>query len=638
MPHEAPYGREVRVRIGGPAGFGVKAAGQTLARLFARAGYHTFDLTEYPSLIKGGHNTYHLRVSEDEIFSHVMPTDILLALDAATIPLHLGEITRGGAIVFDPHDIAANAIDLGGRDDICLLPIPLTDIVRDVGGIKIMRNVVGLGAVLGQMGFPLDGLLDSLRAQFAHKEPEIAEQNVAAATRGWQSAADSACDFPYKLAPRDSARPFVLADGNEAVGLGALAGGIGFYAAYPMTPASSLLHFMAKHADSQDVVVKHTEDELAAMNMVIGGAFGGTRSMCATSGGGFSLMVEALGMAGVSESAVVVGLMTRTGPSTGLPTWTEQSDLRFAIHAGQGEFPRVVLAPGDQTDAFELTWQAFNLADQLQTPVIILGDSYLSDNRQTQAPFDVNAVTIDRGQLQTTGEVTDYARYRVTDSGVSPRVLPGVLGATQIVNSYDHDEHGWGAPGEQIDNRMAQHEKRWRKIKLAREIVPRPAEFGPREADVSFVLFGTVKRPVLEAAKWLADEGITVNVLQLRTVWPFPAAAVREFFERSKHDIVVEQNIGGQLDGLIRQYTRREPSHRLNRYDGRPISPEQVYAYAHDVLGTRVELTPAGAVAKAAKRVVAATTPTATTVVGAGTATSAVSANTVSSATSEEGR
>ena len=373
MPSQpAPYGSEVRIRIGGPAGFGIKAAGQTLARVFARSGYHTFDLTEYPSLIKGGHNTYHLRVSEDEIFSHVMPTDILLALDAQTIGLHLDELTTGAAVVFDPKDVDQSAIDLGGRDDLCLVPVPLTDIVYEVGGIKIMRNVVALGAVLGQLGFPLEGLLDSLKAQFAHKAPEIAEQNIAAATRGYEVASQTQCAFPHHLEPREPA-PFVLADGNEACGLGALAAGIGLYAAYPMTPASTLLHFMAKHAEAQDVVVKHTEDELAAMNMIIGSAFGGTRSMCASAGGGFALMVEALGFAGVSESAVVVGLFTRPGPATGLPTWTEQSDLRFAIHAAQGEFPRVILAPGDHADMFDMTWRAFNLADQLQTPVIILG-------------------------------------------------------------------------------------------------------------------------------------------------------------------------------------------------------------------------------------------------------------------------
>ncbi|HEY5540472.1 MAG TPA: 2-oxoacid:acceptor oxidoreductase subunit alpha [Coriobacteriia bacterium] len=597
MPQPAPYGPEVRIRIGGPAGFGIKAAGQTLARVFARAGYHTFDLTEYPSLIKGGHNTYHLRISEDEIFSHVMPTDILVALDAATIPLHLAELTTGGAIVFDPHDVAADAIDLADRDDVCLVPVPLTDIFHEVGGLKIMRNVVALGAVLGHMGFPLDGLLDSLHAQFAHKAPEIAEQNVAAATRGYEEAAHSPCAFPYKLAPRDTVEPYVLADGNEAFGLGALAAGIGFYAAYPMTPASSLLHFMAKHADEQGVVVKHTEDEIAAMNMVVGSAFGGARSMCATSGGGFSLMVEALGFAGVSESAVVVGLFTRPGPATGLPTWTEQSDLRFAIHAAQGEFPRVVLAPGDHTDAFELTWHAFNLADQLQTPVILLGDTYLCDNRQTRPVFDTAAVSVERGELQTSGEVSDYARYRVTDSGVSPRALPGVVGAQQIVNSYEHDEHGWGAPGEERGNRVAQNEKRLRKFALAEQLVPPPAEFGPREADISIILFGTTKMPVLEAAKWLAKEGVSVNVLQLRCVWPFPAWPVHEFLERSKRSIVVEQNATGQLYGLIRQYTLREVGHTLLRYDGRPISPEQVYAFVHDILGRHVGLTATGAIA-----------------------------------------
>jgi len=593
----APYGEEVRIRIGGPAGFGIKAAGQTLARVFARSGFHTFDLTEYPSLIKGGHNTYHLRISETPIYSHVMPTDILVALDASTVGLHMAELTHGAALIFDPHDVEASALDLGGRDDLCLVPVPLTDIVYEVGGIKIMRNVVALGAVLGHLDFPLDGLLDSLRHQFAHKAPEIAEQNVAAARRGWESARDTACDFPFTLAPHPDAPPQILADGNEACGIGALAAGIGFYAAYPMTPASTLLSFMAKNADEQECVVKHTEDEIAAMNMVIGAAFGGTRAMCATSGGGFSLMVEALGFAGVSESAVVVGVFTRPGPATGLPTWTEQSDLRFVIHAAQGEFPRVVLAPGDQAEMFEMTWQAFNLADRLQTPVIILGDTYLSDNRQTLTPFDSAAVTIDRGELQATGSVEGYERYALTDSGVSPRALPGVAGAEQIVNSYEHDEHGWGAPGENADVRLRQNLKRLRKFKLAETLVPTPVEFGPHEADVSIVLFGSTKMPVREAQKWLAAEDIGVNILQLRTVWPFPTPVVREFLERSKRSMVVEGNATEQLEGLIRQHVLRDVSHRVNRFDGRPISPEQVYVAVHRILGNKVALTPAGAIA-----------------------------------------
>ena len=600
MGHPAPYGREVRIRIGGPAGFGIKAAGATLARVFARAGYHTVDLTEYPSLIKGGHNTYHLRVSEDEIFSHVMPTDILVALDAATIPLHLGELTEGGAIVFDPHDIAAEALDTGGREDLCLVPVTLTDIVQDVGGVRIMRNVAALGAVLGHMEFPLDGLLDSLRHQFAHKEPAIAEQNIAAASRGYELAGEAHCDFPYKLAPLPDRPAQILADGNTALSVGALAGGLGFYAAYPMTPASSILSYMAAHAEEQGLVVKHTEDEIAAINMCIGAAFGGARALCCTSGGGFSLMVEAFGFAGVSESAIVVGLLTRPGPATGMPTWTEQSDLRFALHAAQGEFPRIVLAPGDHAEAFEFAWRALNLADQLQTPVILLGDTYLSDNTASLAPFDVESVTVQRGDLQAEGEVTEYARYRDTPSGVSQRVLPGVVGAEQIVNSYEHDEHGWGSPGEERVNRVTQNDKRLRKMRLAAELVPPPREYGPREAQVSFIVFGSTKMPVRQAMAWLEAEGHSANLLQITTLSPFPAQPVFEFMERATRTVIVESNATGQLEGLIREHCLREPSNRINRYDGRPISPEQVWATAHAILGDHVELTEAGA-APAAK-------------------------------------
>ncbi len=595
MQQPAPYGPEVRIRIGGPAGFGIKAAGQSLARVFAHAGYHCYDLTEYPSLIKGGHNTYHLRVSERPIHSHVMATDVLVALDAATVLLHAAELTEGGAIIFDPAD-GEHGDAVRDRDDVCLVPVPLTQIVKDAGGIKIMRNVAALGATLGHMEYPLDGLVSSIKAQFAHKPPEVAEQNIAVATAGYEHAMGAKCAFPYRLASVDEPTARVLADGNESIGLGALAAGVGLYCAYPMTPASSLLHFMAKHGEKAGVVVKHTEDEIAAMNMVIGGAFGGTRSMCATAGGGFSLMVEGYGFAGVSESACVVGLFTRPGPATGMPTWTEQSDLRFALHASQGEFPRVVLAPGDHTQAFELTWKAFNLADELQTPVIILGDSYLSDNRKTSDPFDNDAVEITRGPLITEGSVDEYRRYAVTETGVSPRAIPGVVGSVQIVNSYEHDESGYGAQGESAANRTAQNEKRMRKLELARTLVPGPVIHGEEGAQVSIVCFGTTIMPVREAIGWLAAEGHSVNALQVVTVWPFPAEEVRAFLDTAAYTLVVEGNHTGQLEGLIREQCLIAPDANLRRSDGRPISPELVYSTVKGHLGEPVRLTAAGAI------------------------------------------
>ncbi len=577
---------EVRIRLGGPAGFGIKAAGQTLARLFMHAGYETFDLTEYPSLIKGGHNNYLLRVSTEEIFSHVEPVDILVALDPDSVSLHLDELTDGGAIIFDPDAVDISEIE-GVPEGACLIDVPLKEIVYDSGGVPIMRNTAALGAVLGHMGFPLDYLTDSINAQFAHKKPEIAEQNVACATAGYEYARQNGCVFPYKMEPLERANDEkrILVDGNEAVGAGSLAAGIGLYCAYPMTPASSLLHFFAKHGETYDVVTKHTEDEIAAMNMVCGGAFGGTRSMCATSGGGFSLMVEAFGMAGVSESAVVVGLFTRPGPATGMPTWTEQSDLRYAIHASQGEFPRIVLAPGDRDDAFHSAWQAFNIADVLQTPVIILGDSYLSDNRQTIPPFDTSRVKIDRGEILTTGEVADYARYAVTESGVSLRALPGVVGAEQLVNSYEHDEYGYGAAGEVAQVRVAQNDKRMRKYDLAAEIVPPPQYFGVDDADISILLFGTTKMPVREAMKWLGRDGVAVNMMQVVTVWPFPAEEVSQFLGKAKKTAIIEGNYTGQLQSLVREQCLTDVDHTLRRYDGRPFSPEQVRAFIEEVLG-----------------------------------------------------
>ncbi|MCL4554452.1 MAG: 2-oxoacid:acceptor oxidoreductase subunit alpha [Actinobacteria bacterium] len=596
MPLRASEEFEVRIRIGGPAGFGIKAAGQTLAKLFARSGLETFDLTEYPSLIKGGHNTYHLRVSTEQIHSHVLDTDILVALDQETVALHIAELGTGGAIMYDPDDfdpLTLGIVDLRPNDR-CLVPVPLKSIVREAGGPAIMRNTASLGAVLGYIGFPFEPLQESLTSQFARKGPAIVEQNVAIAKAGYDHARANECGFPYRLQPLPENGKRLLVDGNEAVFLGAMAAGVGFYSAYPMTPASSLLHLMAAHGEKEGVVVKHAEDEIAAINMVIGAAFGGTRAMCATSGGGFSLMVEALGFAGVSETACVVGVFTRPGPATGMPTWTEQSDLRFVLHASQGEFPRVVLAPGDHQDAFDLTWRAFNLADLLQTPVIILGDTYLSDNRRTVTRFDGSEVSIDRGSLVTEGDLTEhpealdaegrYARYKDSPSGVSLRALPGVIGAEQIVNSYEHDERGFGSLGEDAHTRVVQNEKRMRKMELARDLVPPPVRLGPEQADLSIILFGSTKMPTLEAMGILQDEGIVINILQCVTLWPFPAEEVRAFLDSAGRTAVIEGNMTGQLRGLIREHCLIDVDETLNRYDGRPFSPDQIARWVKEVI------------------------------------------------------
>ncbi|MDO9556870.1 MAG: 2-oxoacid:acceptor oxidoreductase subunit alpha [Coriobacteriia bacterium] len=586
-------GRELRVKIGGEAGFGIKAAGQTLARVFLEAGLDIADLTEYPSLIRGGHNDYFLRVSQNPIFSHVEDVDVLIALNRETVDLHLDELVEGGAVIFDPKEVSPAGWLPSGK--IRPVPVPLEEFARQAGG-AIMRNTVALGAVLALVHFPLEGLAESLRVQFAHKAPEVAESNIIAAALGYHYVSKNVPDFWLKPRGIKNAPKQLLIDGNEAIGLGALAAGVGFYAAYPMTPASSILHFMAKHERDHGVVIKHTEDELAAMNMAVGAAFTGTRAMCATSGGGFALMNEAFGMAGVSESAVVVGVITRPGPATGMPTWTEQSDLRYVIHAAQGEFPRVVLAPGDQAESFELTWKAFNLADQLQTPVVILGDSYLSDNRRSVPVFDLDAVTVDRGKLVTEGDVAqhpealgengEYLRYKVTDDGVSLRAVPGVKGALQLGNSYEHDEYGYGQPGESAETRIAQNEKRMHKLDLARTLVPGPNYFGvaPADADIAVLCWGSTVGPIREAAMWLAEEGVPVAIMQIVTMWPFPAMEVADFIGDAKRTMIVEGNFTGQLQGLVREQCLLDVDHSLHRYDGRQFTPERIVAGIKEVL------------------------------------------------------
>ncbi|GAB4273933.1 MAG: 2-oxoacid:acceptor oxidoreductase subunit alpha [Coriobacteriia bacterium] len=572
-------GTEVRIAIGGPAGYGIKASGQTLSRAMAAAGLDTFDLTEYPSLIRGGHNYYHLRAGAGPLFSHVLDVDVLVALDEQTPALHADRLTKGAAVIFDPSVVDPASLPAGCRP----VAVELESIAKQAGN-PLMRNTAANGSVAAVVGLDLRFLEDAIRAQFKDKPVEVADANIETLRAGYEAALGSGVSLDRRL-PFEEREARILIDGNSAVGIGALAAGIGLYAAYPMTPASSLLHFMAANEREHGVIVKHVEDELAAMNMVVGAAFTGARAMCGTSGGGFALMTEALGLAGVTESAVVVMVSQRPGPATGMPTWTEQADLRTVLHAGQGEFPRVVLAPGDHTDCFELTWRAFNLADALQTPVIILLDNYLSENRATVEPFDTDAVTVDRGDIIVDGEVSDYLRYKVTPSGISPRAVAGVKGALQVVNSYDHDAYGFAT--EDALTRRAQDEKRMRKEELARTLVPGPWTEGDDEADVHVVCWGSTKMPVREAASRLSAEGVRVRLLHARTVWPFPAQAITEFFAQARHCgapvACVEGNQTGQFEGLIRQECLLAPDHHLRRYDGRPLDPDEVAAFLREV-------------------------------------------------------
>jgi len=347
-----------------------------------------------------------------------------------------------------------------------------------------------------------------------------------------------------------------------------------------MTPASSLLHFMAAHERRFNIVVKHTEDEISAINMAIGAGFAGVRAMTGTSGGGFCLMTEGFGLAGMIEVPLVVVVAMRSGPSTGMPTWTEQSDLKFMLSASQGDFPRIVIMPGDMEECFYLTQEAFNVAEKYQNPVVILTDKYLAESHKTVERFDTSRIPIERGlyatpeELDASDETTFFKRYRFTESGVSPRTIPGMRKGIYTATSDEHDEEG--NITEDIDNRIKMMQKRMRKLdELSREI-KQPETVGPDDAEITIIAAGSTKGPIKEALMMLENEGVTVNYLQIVYLSPFPAETVAKVMDSAKKTVTVENNFSGQLADIIREKTGREVDDRILKYDGRPFYPEVI--------------------------------------------------------------
>jgi 2-oxoglutarate ferredoxin oxidoreductase subunit alpha len=571
-------------KIGGEAGFGIQVSGLLFAKVCARAGLSVFDYAEYPSLIRGGHNTLQVRVSgTTRVRAPERTVDLLVALNAETVVLHKRELATHAALLFDSDAFSLDARDLG-RPDVVVYPVPLTQLAREGGGFLALRNTVAVGATLALLEAPVELLTDVIAEVFGAKGEAVVKADADAARRGFAyvRAHYDTKQFPHHLAPVSSPPSQLVVTGNEAVGLGAIAGGLGFYAAYPMTPASSLLHFFAAHAPQFGLVVKHAEDELGVINMAIGASHAGARVLCGTSGGGFSLMAEALGMAAMTETPLVVFEGMRGGPSTGLPTWTEQGDLRFVLHAGQGDFPRLVFAPGDVEECFHLTHLALNAADRYQTPVILLSDKFLAESHESVAPFALDRVAVDRGIVLSADEVArlaaPYRRYAITEDGISPRVLPGTPGGVFTANSDEHDEEGLA--NEAADLRVRMHDKRLRKSVLAARELPEPEPVGPEDAPLLLTGFGSTKGALFEAQERLARDGVSARVLHVNRVAPFPVRAVEAAFRHAKATMVVEGNATGQFESLIREHTGYQPTGRFRKYDGRPVYPSEIEAAA----------------------------------------------------------
>ncbi len=555
--------------IGGEAGFGIMAAGLLVAKLASRSGYSVCDYTEYPSVIRGGHNVLFLTIGEEKVFSTETGVDILVALTEETVKRHVQSITRKGVLLYDSTRIK-NLPEIPNHIE--SIGLPCAEIAKSVGGTILMKNTVALGALVALTGGSLDLLFTLLEEEFGDKKPEIVLKNKAVAKAGFEALLSAAKQCVTSRLQILSKTPTQLViTGNEAIALGALQAGVQFVAIYPMTPTSNVLHTLAAVAEEQGLVCIQPEDEISGINMAIGASYAGVRSMVATSGGGFCLMTEAYGLAGITETPLVIIEGMRGAPATGLPTWTEQGDLRFILHAHQGDFPRIVLAAGDAEEAQRMTAQAFYLADKYQTPVVLLVDKHVCEGHVTMFPQKKNTEYLSRGKFVDRSE-KNYKRYALTPDHVSPRSIPGV-GNCVVANSDEHDESGYS--NEEISMREAQMEKRMGKlVRVALEDMEAPSVYGAKDAELTIVSWGSNKGAILEAMKQLPH----VNYVHVTWMSPFPKDALTTLIRKAPQVLIVENNYSGQLTGLIAEQTGIRISHQLLGYSGRPFFPEDIIA------------------------------------------------------------
>lgn len=574
-------------KIGGPAGSGVATVGALFAKCLQRAGLEVYGTNDYPSLIKGGHNTYMVRAAPEPIYGIVGRFDILIALDKKTVEIHANELSDGAAVIYDSNRVKDAEALTQQRKDLLMIGAPLTQMAAAAGG-EIMFNTVALGASMGVLHLDFAILQDLLTKIWARKGQKVVDANVAAAKAGYDFS-QTALNGSFKIKIEklaDKKKMFI--NGNEAAVVGAVKAGCKFVAEYPMSPSSSILHLMAGHDWTYGIIVKQTEDEIAAANMIAGAGAAGVRAMTATSGGGFALMAEALGMMGLMELPAVIFESQRCGPSTGLPTYTEQADLLFVLHASQGEFPRVVICPGDPTECYVEAINAFNLAELVQTPVIVLLDKFLSESSMTVDDFRTIPVKIDRGKLMTDEQMEaspGFKRHAFTEDGISPRCIYGQKNGIYVSSSYEHDETGFTS--EEAHMRVSQINKRAKKLNAIPDHMIAPSFHGAdqSEAEMLVVCWGSTKEPALEALKLLSAEGVKVRMMHIRYANPFPAKAVLAALSSAKDTVMLEGNSEAQMRTLILQKTGYHIEKTYLRYDGRPFAPEEIAGHVKKLLG-----------------------------------------------------
>ena len=586
--------RSFAIGIGGAAGQGVATPGDIFAKIFSRRGLHLNAYNAYQSIIRGGHTFLTIRTGLQEVRNMGDRIDLLIPLNQDTMDRHLRLLGAGAACIYNADTIHPGSAAEGVQ--LCPLPVSkLADITRN----KVAQNTLAMGAGLKMMGIGFESLEEVLREQFKKKGEAVVAENVGVARAGYDHAAAHFKAFPLPL-PRTENR-YAILSGNIAMAMGGAAAGVKFYCAYPMSPSTGVLHWMAAHARKAGIMVRQVEDEIGVVNMAIGAAHGGVRAMCATSGGGFALMSEGLGMSAMIETPIVVIDCQRAGPSTGVPTKTEQGDLWQMLGAAFGDYPRVIAAPLDIGDCFKLIPEIFNIVDRFQCPGLVLCDLLLSEGRLTVDPKELDfRPPIDRGELITAGNggpsapATNgaYKRYQITESGISPRAIPGVPGHIHTVATDEHQEDGVLISDEFTNpiKRRAMMEKRMRKVAGIEAAVPQPALVGPRTADVTLIGWGSTKGVIEEACEILTEQGISANQLPIRWLVPLHGEAILELLKGSRHTIIVENNYSGQFARYLRSETSFVADGHIRKYDGEPFMPHHIVEAVKDQLAGKTKL------------------------------------------------
>lgn len=608
---------------GGPQGSGVDSAATIFGRACGYGGLYVFGRREYHSNIKGLHSYFHLRISKTETLANINDVNLLAAFDAETAVRHLNEVVPEGGLIIDSQQVNTKVLDIptlpfeykdqlklymkeqnlgetlndwlnsAKQKNIQVFEVPYAELLKQIGQkigitkismITRMINVLTIGVSFALLKYDKKLVEDAVRATFKQK---MADMNVTALDTSYDYAQDNfKGNFKHKLEKIEVKETRIFLTGNQAVAMGKVLGGCRIQTYYPITPAADESEYLEEHEilktsqGEEAIIVVQTEDEIAAINSASGACLAGARAATSTSGPGFSLMAEGLGWAGNSEVPVVVTYYQRGGPGTGLPTRDGQQDLLFAMHAGHGEFPRIIISSGEIKECFYDAATAFNLAEKYQMPVIHLIDKAMANCSQTYPVFDYGNFKIDRGEVLTEKDLEgkEYRRFKITENGISPRVFLGTKNGVHWCTGDEHNE--FGHISEEPLNRRLMMEKRMKKLDLVDREVPFEEKmnfYGDKDSENIVVSWGSPKGAIIESLSILKQEGLNCGFMQLRMLHPFPSANVKEVLANKKRIIDVEDNYLGQLGSVIRERTGISPTHYILKYTGRPMTTTEVY-------------------------------------------------------------